>query len=297
MKPPYDDLLADARAPIRASQESTGLGNPDDGSEVCGSFCVNTAISHAPSPSMHTGKAMIAKRNRRCLGFTLIELLVVITIIAVLASLVFSLAKHIKAGAQAAQSISSIRQCGMIALQKAAENNHFLWIHAYGPAVNMEDLRLYGMVQEATGLNTEDVGRLVYTPAYEKEKQALGPWPVWGVNCDDNLQIGVDWETVWVEREGEQRYHQGLRLAKCKEPHRYPLLADTSNSAGVPRSNFGTSREHKFAMRYKNKGPVFLLDGSCQLIGRAEMGRYGLTQAYLFNDNPISNPTLVTPGQ
>lgn len=246
---------------------------------------------------MHTDKSSMKKRMNHSSGFTLVELLVVITIIATLAALLFPLAKHMKAGAQAAQSISRIRQCGTIVLQKASENNNFLWIHAYGSAVNMEDLRLYGMVQEATGINKEDVGRLVYSPAYEKEKQAVGPWPVWGVNCDDNLQIGIKWETVWVEREGEKRYLQGLRLAKCSEPQRYALLADTSNSAGVPRSNFGTAREHKFAMRYRSKGPVFFLDGSCQLLGRGDIGRYGLTTAYLFKNNSVSNPTLVTAGQ
>ena len=244
---------------------------------------------------MHTNKPSITNRICHCRGFTLTELLVVIAIIAILAALLFPLVKYMKAGAQAAQSISRIRQCGTIVLHKAVENNNFLWIHAHGTAVNMEDLRLYGMVQEATGMGTEEVGRLVYTPAYEK--QAIGSWPVWGVNYDDNLQIGVDWETVWVERGGEQRYLQGLRLAKCREPQRYPLLADTSNSEGTPRSNFGTNREHKFAMRYRKKGPVFFLDGSCQLIGREEMGRYGLTQAYLFKDNPVSSPTLVTAGQ
>ena len=245
---------------------------------------------------MHPEKPSLEKTIVRFRGFTLTELLVVITIIAVLAALLFPLAKNMKAGAQAAQAISRIRQCGAIVLQKTAENNNFLMIHAHGTSVNMEDLRLYGMVQEATGMvKDEDIGRLVYTPAYEK--QAVGSWPVWGVNYDDNLQIGVDWETVWVERGGEQRYLQGLRLTKCREPQKYPLLADTSNSAGAPRANFGTDREHKFAMRYRSKGPVFFLDGSCQQIGREEMSRYGLTQAYLFKDNPVLKPTLLTAGQ
>jgi hypothetical protein len=144
----------------------------------------------------------------------------------------------------------------------------------------------------ATIAGEQGVGKLVYTPAYER--QAKGTWPVWGVNLDDNEENGIKWEKVSFERGGEQRTANGLRLAKCMAPERYPLLADTSNSSGVPRVRFANDNQHKFAMRYQGKGPIFFLDGSTQLVGRGDMAKFGITQAYLFKNNPTTAPTLVS---
>lgn len=213
----------------------------------------------------------------------------VIVIIAVLSVIGFAISKQVRAKLQATQSLHRIRQCGMIALQKASENHNHLIIHANGTSRNMHDLRLHGMVKEA--LLDGDVEDLVYTPAYQR--YAKGTWPVWGVNLDSNEDLGVEWERVWFERGGQQRYAEGLRLAKCKHAERYPLLADSSNSSGVPRARFANDNQHKFAMRYRNKGPVFLLDGSTLLVGRGEMAKFGITQGYLFESDPVSEPTLV----
>jgi len=222
-------------------------------------------------------------------GFTLTELLIVIVIIAVLASLMFPLVGHMRGKAQAAESLNRIRQCGLIVLNKASENHNFLQIHVAGTSKNMHDLRLHGMVQDVVG--EEDTGKLVYTPAYERS--ANGTWPVWAANRDSNTDIGIAWERVWVERGGQQRYLEGLRLTKCDSPERYPLLADSSNSAGVPRALFGNDNQYKFAMRYGGKGPLFFLDGAARLVGRDEMAKHGITRAYLFENDPIANPTLV----
>lgn len=230
-------------------------------------------------------------RKARDRGFTLTELLVVIGIILVLAALLFPALSRVKSTMQATEALNRIRQCGIVVMQKATENNNLLLIHASGTSANMHDLRLYGMVREA--MDGGDPDKLVYTPAYEK--QARGTWPVWGVNLDNNTEFGVKWERAWLERGGEQRYVESLRLGRSMDTGLYPLLADSSNSSGVPRARFANDNQHKFAMRYRNKGPIFFLDGSARLVGRDEMGNYGIEKAYLFQSGPVEGPTLVTP--
>jgi prepilin-type N-terminal cleavage/methylation domain-containing protein len=231
----------------------------------------------------------LAKWARSKRGFSLTEILVVIVIIAVLAAALIPLVGRMKVNFQAGTAVQRIRQCGMFVMQKAADNQNKVVIHVNGSSKNMRDLRLYGMVEEVTG--EEDVGRYVYTPAYEE--LALGTWPVWGANTDDDLENGIQWEKVWFERGGEPRYAEGLNLARSRSMNSYPLLADSSNADGVPRARFANEDVYKFAMRYRGKGPVYLLDGSAQLVSRDDMHKLGIKRAYLFKDNPVSNPTLV----
>lgn len=238
---------------------------------------------------MRSSERVNRGRATRFRGFTLTELLVAIGIVAILAAALFPLTRRVRATLQATEALHRIRQCGGIVIQRASDNHNLLLIHASGTSSNMRDLRLYGMVEEV--LRGGDVGEFVYTPAYES--QASGTWPVWGVNLDDNPEFGVDWERVWLERGGEQRYVEALRLARCTAGGRYPLLADSSNGSGVPRARFANNNEHKFAMRYQGKGPIFFLDGSTRLVGQSEMAKYGITHAYLFESGPVENPTLV----
>ena len=222
-------------------------------------------------------------------GFTLTELLVVIVIIVVLAAALVTVVGRLKETSQAGLAIHRIRQCGMIVMQKAVDFNNKLVIHVDGTSSNMRDLRLYGMVEEIVG--REEVGRYVYTPAYEK--LASGTWPVWAANTDNDPDNGIKWEKVWFERGGEQRYAEGLNLSRCKSFNGYPLLADSSNADGTPRARFSNDEDYKFAMRYKSKGPVYLLDGSVQQVGRGDMHLLGIKRAYLFKKDPVSSPTLV----
>jgi len=228
-------------------------------------------------------------RIKRPPGFTLPEILVVIVIIAVLAAALIPMIGTIKVNSQAALSVQRIRQCGMFVMQKAVDNQNKIVIHVNGTSSNMRDLRLYGIVAEVTG--EEDVGRYVYTPAYEK--LASGTWPVWGTNTDDHLENGIKWEKVWFQRGGEQRYAEGLNLARVRSVNNYPLLADSSNAGGVPRARFANDDVYKFAMRYKGRGPVYMLDGSAQLVARIDMHKLGIRRAYLFKKDPVANPTLV----
>ncbi len=239
---------------------------------------------------MHTVQTPMTRQNARFRGFTLVELLVVITIIIVLAAIGFTLIKHVQANARAMDSLQRIRQCGLVVLQTASDRNNVLVIHVAGTSTNMHDLRLYGMVAASVG--EASAGRYVYTPAYEKK--AVGTWPVWAANIDNDDANMIKWEKVWFDRGGEQRYANGLNLTRVASTNRYPLLADSSNNDGVPRCLFGNGNPYKFAMRYNKKGPVFMLDGSARMVGRDEMGKIGITQAYAFPDNPISNPKLVS---
>lgn len=222
-------------------------------------------------------------------GFTLMEILIVIVIIAVIAAVLIPLVGRMKVSSQAATAILRIRQCGMIVMQKTVDNNNKIVIHVKGTSSNMHDLRLHGMVAEVTG--EEEAGKYVYSPAYEK--LATGTWPVWGANTDDDLENNIQWERVWFERGGEQRYAQGLNLARCGSVSGYPLLADSSNAEGVPRAHFANDDLYKFAMRHGGRGPVFVLDGSARLVSRGDMHQLGIRRAYLFKQNPVSNPTLV----
>jgi hypothetical protein len=217
------------------------------------------------------------------------ELLVVMLIILTLVAVLIPWVGRIRISSQAALSVQRIRQCGNIVMLKAADQLNKVVIHVNGSSSDMRDLRLYGMVEEITG--EDDVGRYVYTPAYEK--LATGTWPVWAANTDDDLENGIKWEKVWFDRGGEQRFAEGLNLAQIGSLNRYPLLADSSNAEGVPRARFANEDIYKFAMRYKGKGPVYLLDGSAQLVSRDEMHKMGIQRAYLFKDNSVSNPTLV----
>lgn len=178
-------------------------------------------------------------------------------------------------------------------MQKATDNHNNVIIHAIGTHRDMDDLRLYGMVEEVVG--EEDAKRYVHTPAFER--QANGTWHVWGVNLDSDPENRINWEKVWFERGGEQRYAEGLNLARCETFQGYPLLADSANSQGVPRARFANDNQHKFAMRYSGKGPIFFLDGSSRLVGQGEMAKYGITQAYLFEDDPVTGPTLVNASE
>lgn len=241
-------------------------------------------------PFMSASKNPTKKGSGVSKGFTLTEILIVIVIIAALAAVLFPLLGRVRGSFQATQALDRIRQCGNVLLQSASDNHNKIVIHVKGTSDNMQDLRLHGMMEEITG--KESVGRYVYTPAYEK--QAKGTWPVWGANVDNDAENGIVWERVWYNRGGVPRYATSLNLARCGSSASYPLLADSSSSAGDPRTLFGNDNQYKFAMRYRGKGPMFMLDGSTRLIGQGEMGKFGVSRAYIFPDNPVSNPKLVS---
>jgi prepilin-type N-terminal cleavage/methylation domain-containing protein len=266
---------------------------------MIGIFCIAIllifSISNVESiddmkPFRPYDKFTIHPRSSRQSGFTLTEVLIVITIIVVIASLMFSLIGHMRNKAHAVDCLNRIKQCGLIVLGKAADNNNILKIHVSGTSSDMHDFRLYGMVNESVGSHT--VEKVVRTPAHEGKDG--GTWLVWAVNRDSDPSTGVIWERFWVERGGQQRYLEGLRLARCSSPESYPLLADSSNEQGVPRTGFGNSQPYKFAMRYGRKGPIFFLDGAARMVGRDEMASYGITRGYVFKGNPAKNPTPVT---
>ena len=65
-------------------------------------------------------------RDKSRPGFTLVELLVTITIIIVLAALVFTVTGKIRASAQQANAMSSLRQIGIANVAYCSENNGYL---------------------------------------------------------------------------------------------------------------------------------------------------------------------------
>lgn len=67
--------------------------------------------------------AIPSKKPRRASGFTLVELLVTITIIVALAALIMAVTQNIRAKAQQANAMSSLRQVAAFCAAYSAENN------------------------------------------------------------------------------------------------------------------------------------------------------------------------------
>lgn len=243
------------------------------------------------------------KNQCRRRAFTLVELLVVITIVGILIALLLAGLRIALTSAAIAQSISGIKQSGEIVMLEAIDNNNTVILHKSGDGSGMTNWQLFGMVWHALskGANRGDIAEQVYkvacTPAWQS--QANSEWEVWGGNMDDNVELGAVWEDVIVEKgatPADDRVVSGLRMARVNKPNLYPLLADSANDTGKPRARFGNTNDYKFAMRYREQGPIFFLDGSVRLVGVDDMEDYNIDVAYLFDQgNTVSNPTQVTP--
>jgi prepilin-type N-terminal cleavage/methylation domain-containing protein len=229
-------------------------------------------------------------------GFTMVELMVVITIVVVLAGLSVAIYGKARKSADGMEALNRIRQSGMFMLGTAADNHNKLAVFVHGSGNYERALR---DLLEAEGMNRDETYKMIITPAYYKEglKGAkMDRWHAWGTNTDDAPGIGAVWtETKMRNADGSIAGVLSMPLARCKAPSSYPLFGDSCDSTGVPRLRISKGRfAQRFAMRYGGKGPLFFLDGSAQMIGPNDMGRYGFTEGYLFKSDPVNDPEKVT---
>lgn len=251
------------------------------------------------SAKKHSLQHLLAsKRYNR--GFTLVELLVVIVIVATLAGIVFVVAGKARERANSVDTINRVRQSGLFLFTSAADNGGKITVFVGGNGHT--DKRLISQVASSLGFDPsrssnnaqiyEAVKNIVYTKA--TDPGSFTAWETFGINIDDNDRLGVDWNNTRIEDEnGITGNVNIINPGTATRAESYPLIADSSNDQGIPRLRFGNGNPHKFAMRFNGKGAAYFLDGSARLIDPDEMGKYGITAGYLFEDGPNSKPKLV----
>ena len=118
-------------------------------------------------------------------GFTLIELLVVIAIIVLLAAFAFPGVKSAMLSAKSAQSLSNLKQTGVLVANYAAENNNRLPLSAYWPSfyVFQNILSDYFPELKKAPYNPSAklyLSQIFYDPVLRGQKEH--PWGSFGVN-------------------------------------------------------------------------------------------------------------------
>lgn len=125
-------------------------------------------------------------------GFTLIELLVVIAILAILAAILFPVAKSMLASGQTGKAVSNLRQIGVLVASYAAENNNRLpplrigWNIGSSPDnyVFFQNLlrKNAALPYNAKNFRADDVWlpEIFYDPVVKKGQQHL--WGCFGAN-------------------------------------------------------------------------------------------------------------------
>lgn len=229
-------------------------------------------------------------------GFTLTEVLVVIAILIILAAISVSISSKAIKKAEVVDAISRVRQCGTYLVHAGADRDNKIKVFVHGS--EKYDYALRDLL-EADGMSRDETYKYIITPAYYKaglKGAKMDRWHAWGTNAEDAPAIGVVWnEPLQFNSGGGKIGERTLYLGQCDSPSDYPLLADSCDETGTPRLRISKGRfAQRFAMRYEGKGPVFLLDGSVEMVGQNEMGKYGFTEGYLFEDDPVKDPKKVT---
>jgi prepilin-type N-terminal cleavage/methylation domain-containing protein len=244
------------------------------------------------------------KSHRAGRGFTLVELLVAVAIVLVLAALVAVVSMRAKQKAGAVVALNGLRQCGTAVFGSAAENGGSVTLFSGGNG--HKEQRLISLVATTFGVDYrmndavyQMTQSVVYSPAVIPTfVDGYSSWHTYGVNIDDNKELGVVWKKEWEEDDrGTKGWVRRINPGTVGRAGSYPLIADSSNQKGVPRLRFGNDNEWKFAMRYGGKGPAIFLDGSARMVGESDLARHGIERAYLFENGPTSSPTLVTAAE
>lgn len=230
-------------------------------------------------------------------GYTLVELLVVVTIVAVLATIVFSVASKMRESAQASKRLSNMRQSGMLLLGLAGENNGRCSYFAGGQSTAWNH-RPYLIIRKQLKLPDNDQS-FVEIMHWDRKKvpSKLPHWNCRATNFQDVTYsdgTSVKWtQEQYVDPYNDRRANlKSLSLASIPRPGAYPLLIDSSNASGneIFRINEG-SGEYVGLRESGGKASAFLFDGSARHLDKVELKKAGFTKAY---DNSTTPPQSLT---
>ncbi|WP_386821532.1 type II secretion system protein [Luteolibacter algae] len=223
-------------------------------------------------------------------GFTLVELLVVITIIAVLAGVVFSVANRARLAAKASTCVSNLRQCGLsvhVIRDEGLENkgrtppgyfpSYGGWIG--GPGVAWRQYTIYDLIGEQIGACIGDGGSYRWTthprdtflnnPLSEVELAKGIPTEEIDFSGHPEQQIGGfgynhlvnGWTTP--NSEDDSPGYKRTSLNTIDFPNRTILMAEQQTNS--PGTIIGPYRQAPHG-NYKDKAHCLFVDGHVEAI-------------------------------
>jgi len=167
--------------------------------------------------------------DRHCRSaFTLVELLVSITMIIVLAALVFMMVRKSIDSAKTATSLSNLHQLHTGVMSFAAENNMNLPVNYFSSS----DLPK-GSVYPRDRVWYNSICKMLYPSIYEKASVSE-PWP-WGKNADGYLN------TVLISPNAEKGH------GKTPSSYGYNVRFDNKNAPYTYSSRYDAARTCMFA--------------------------------------------------
>lgn len=229
-------------------------------------------------------------------GFTLVELLVVITIIAVLAGVVFSLTRSIKARAAASKSVSEVRQAGTLLLAKAADSNgRCQYFSGSNGAFN---LRPYFMIRNELGIDLNQSAGVIEIMHWDSGKEVIrkkspnAHWNCRAINFTNLPSLGAVWATASTPNsDGTSANISSLTIASVTRPGAYPLLIDSSTSTGAEIFRVKEGTADWVGLRSNGKANALMLDGSGRAMDKANLKEAGFKKVY---DNSTTPPKPIT---
>jgi prepilin-type N-terminal cleavage/methylation domain-containing protein len=228
-------------------------------------------------------------------GFTLIELLVVITIIAALAGVTFFLTRNMKQPAMASKSMSDVRLAGTMLLAKAADTNGRC--QYFSGSNGGFDFRPYFIIRDELEIDLKQGTGVIEMMHWDSGKDVIQKnlnvhWNCRAVNFTNVPDINAVWTTkATPNADGTSANISSLTIASVTRPSIYPLLIDSSTSAGneIFRVKEGTT--DWVGLRSNGKANAFMLDGSGRAMDKTDLKASGFKKVY---DNSTTPPKAIT---
>jgi prepilin-type N-terminal cleavage/methylation domain-containing protein/prepilin-type processing-associated H-X9-DG protein len=228
-------------------------------------------------------------------GFTLVELLVVITMIVVLAGVVFTLTRRIRDKAAASKSLSDIRQAGTILLAKASETNGRC--QYFSGSNGAFDFRPYFIIRNELGIDLKQSNGVIEIMHWDGgreviQKKSNAHWNCRAVNFTNVPDFNAVWTTVSTPNaDGTSANISSLTIASVTRPSLYPLLIDSSSFSGSEIFRINQNNGDCVGLRSNGKANALMLDGSGRAMDKADLKASGFKKAY---DNSTTPPKSIT---